>query len=425
MAVTVLVGAQWGDEGKGKIVDLLSENVDVVARYQGGANAGHTVVVNGEQTVLHLIPSGILHDRTVCVIGNGVVIDPVALLEEIDFLTQKGVQVEGRLFVSHRAHLIMPYHKMLDQAREASAAENKIGTTGRGIGPAYVDKVNRMGIRIVDLLDRDILQAKLQRNIEEKNQILRKIYQQDVLDEKAIVEEYLEFDKKIDPYIKDVSGLINEAVDKGKNVLLEGAQGTLLDVDFGTYPYVTSSNPTSGGACTGAGIGPTKIDRVLGVIKAYTTRVGMGPFPTEMHDHEGVNLRELGAEYGATTGRPRRCGWFDAVIANFAVQVNGIDSLAVTKLDVLDTLKEIKICVAYRYRGKEVTAFPAEMVVLEQCEPVYETLPGWQQSTSAVRRYSDLPENARAYLEEIRKLTGTEIALVSVGSGREQTIVVQ
>lgn len=424
MSVKIVVGAQWGDEGKGKIIDLLSENVDIVARYQGGANAGHTVVINGKKYILHLIPSGILQNNTVCVIGNGVVIDPKALMEEIEFLHSQGIDVTGRLLISHRAHLIMPYHKLLDQAKENKDAEHKIGTTGRGIGPAYVDKVNRMGIRIVDLLDRDALAIKLRRTIEEKNQILKRIYKQEEMNVEQIISEYVEFDKKIDPFIKDVSSYLNEATKANKRILLEGAQGTLLDIDFGTYPYVTSSSPISGGACPGVGIGPTRIDSVLGVIKAYTTRVGMGPFPTEIDDSENIDLRGLGEEFGATTGRPRRCGWFDAVIARFAVQVNGIDSWALTKLDVLDTIEEIKICTGYRYDGKLISTFPSEMRILENCEPVYESCPGWLESTSEIRRYEDLPQNARRYLETIAELTETEIAIISVGSGREQTIIV-
>jgi len=422
MPVTTLVGAQWGDEGKGKIVDLLSEDLDIVARYQGGANAGHTVVIGGEKTILHLIPSGILQEDTACVIGNGVVIDPVALMDEITLLKNKGIDIEGRLLISHRAHLIMPYHKLLDRAKESRDADQKIGTTGRGIGPAYVDKANRMGVRIVDLLHRDQLAAKLRRNIEEKNRILSEIYHQEELDVDQIISEYVDFDEKIDPFVTDVSRYLNDAVAAGKKILLEGAQGTLLDVDFGTYPYVTSSNPTSGGACTGVGIGPTKIDHVLGVIKAYTTRVGMGPFPTEIPDDRDVKLRELGDEFGATTGRPRRCGWFDGVIANFAVRVNGIDSLAVTKLDVLDSLEEIKLCVAYKHNGKELTTFPAEMQLLEECEPVYRTFPGWQQPTSHIRSFDDLPENARTYLCGISEFTQTKLSIVSVGSGRDETI---
>ena len=423
MSVKIIVGAQWGDEGKGKIVDLLSEQVDIVARYQGGANAGHTIVIDGEQYILHLVPSGILHENTICVIGNGVVIDPLALLEEIEFLKSKGIFVDGRLWISHRAHLIMPYHKLLDQAKESKDADRKIGTTGRGIGPAYVDKVNRMGIRIVDLLDRDTLEEKLRTNIKEKNEILKKIYREKEMDVDQIINEYLDFDKKIDPYIKDVSTFLNESLKDGKQILLEGAQGTLLDIDFGTYPYVTSSNPTSGGACAGVGIGPTKIESVLGVIKAYTTRVGMGPFPTEIGDEEDFDLRDLGGEYGATTGRPRRCGWFDAVIAKFAVQVNGLDSFALTKLDVLDTLEEVKVCVAYKYKEKTITTFPSEMRILENCEPVYESFPGWQKPTSGIRSYQDLPANAKGYLDAIKNLTQTDFSIISVGSGREQTIL--
>jgi len=424
MSVKIIVGAQWGDEGKGKIVDLLSEQVDIVARYQGGANAGHTIVIDGEQYILHLVPSGILHENTICVIGNGVVIDPLALLEEIEFLKSKGISVDGRLWISHRAHLIMPYHKLLDQAKESKDADRKIGTTGRGIGPAYVDKVNRMGIRIVDLLDRDTLEEKLRTNIKEKNEILKKIYKEKEIDVDQIINEYLDFDKKIDPYIKDVSTFLNESLKDGKQILLEGAQGTLLDIDFGTYPYVTSSNPTSGGACAGVGIGPTKIESVLGVIKAYTTRVGMGPFPTEIGDEEDFDLRDLGGEYGATTGRPRRCGWFDALIAKFAVQVNGLDSFALTKLDVLDTLEEVKVCVAYKYQGKTITTFPSEMRILENCEPVYESFPGWQKPTSGIRSYQDLPANAKGYLDAIKNLTQTNFSIISVGSGREQTILI-
>lgn len=422
MPVKVIVGAQWGDEGKGKIVDLLSEKADIVARYQGGANAGHTVVVNGETFVLHLIPAGILWPHTTCVLGNGVVIDPVALMEEIAALEARGVQVMGRLLISHRAHLIMPYHKLLDQVQEREGGEDRIGTTGRGIGPAYVDKVNRMGIRIVDLLDRDLLQAKLRRNIEAKNKILKAIYQEEELDVERIIQEYLEFDKKIDPFVTDVSVFLNDAVKAGKNVLAEGAQGTLLDIDFGTYPYVTSSNPVSGGACTGLGLGPTKIDEVIGVAKAYTTRVGHGPFLTEFKGELGERLRELGGEYGATTGRPRRCGWFDAVMANYAVRVNGISSLAITKLDVLDTLEEIQICVGYRYSNRTYTNFPSEMRILENGEPVYEVFPGWRASTRGARRHEDLPPNARRYLHAISELTQAPISLISVGSEREETI---
>ncbi len=421
MPVEVVVGAQWGDEGKGKIVDLLSEDADVAARYQGGANAGHTVISKGEKFVLHLIPSGILHPHAVCVIGNGVVIEPAALLSEIDALKQKGVEVAGRLLISHRAHLIMPYHKLLDNAKETQDEKAKIGTTGRGIGPAYVDKANRSGIRIVDLLDEDTLREKIHTNVQEKNTILEKIYGRAQIDEARVLREFLEFDDKIDPYVTDTSRYLNQAIAEDKRILCEGAQGTLLDMDFGTYPYVTSSNPTSGGACTGLGIGPTKIDRVLGVIKAYTTRVGMGPFPTEF-SQDVINLRELGGEYGATTGRARRCGWFDAVVANYAAQINGIDAWALTKLDVLDTLQEIKLCTEYKYRGKKMKSFPAEIHVLENVTPVYRSFRGWQQPTNAAQSFEDLPPLAQDYLKAIEDVTATPIAIVSVGSDRRQTL---
>ena len=422
MPVQIIVGAQWGDEGKGKIIDCLSEHADIVARYQGGANAGHTVVLGGERFILHLIPSGILHPHTICYLGNGVVIDPAALLHEIDLLAQKGIVVKGRLFLSPRAHLVMPYHKLLDQSRESADEQRKIGTTGRGIGPAYVDKVHRMGIRLVDLLDEATLREKISHNLQEKNAILNALYGQLPLETEAILRDYRALDEQLDPYITDVSRALNQAIAAGKRILCEGAQGTLLDIDLGTYPYVTSSSPTSGGACTGLGIPPTKISRVLGVVKAYTTRVGMGPLPTEINEESGIDLRTLGAEFGATTGRPRRCGWFDAVVANYAVQVNGIAAWAVTKLDVLDTLAEIKICTAYRYRGKEMKTFPANISLLEQCEPVYETLPGWLAPTSEARSFEALPLRAQQYLHRLEALTQTPLEIISVGAQREQTI---
>jgi adenylosuccinate synthase len=422
MSVQVIVGAQWGDEGKGKIVDLLSENADVVARYQGGANAGHTVVIGGEKFVLHLIPSGILQPHTTCVIGNGVVIDPAALLHEIDVLIKKGIQVRERLLISPRAHLVMPYHKLLDQSKEETDEEKKIGTTGRGIGPAYVDKAHRLGIRLVDLLDAQTLKEKIRQNLSEKNAILSAVYGKAALEAEAIFQEYRRFDEQIAPYVAEVSDFLQQAIADDKTILCEGAQGALLDMDFGTYPYVTSSNPTSGGACTGLGIGPTKINQVMGVMKAYTTRVGLGPFPTEAHGGLGEQLRSLGHEYGATTGRPRRCGWFDAVVANYAAQINGVDAWALTKLDVLDTFAEIKLCVAYRYRGKALKTFPAEIHILESCEPVYETFPGWQCATAKARRFEDLPQPAREYLNAVEEITATPIRMISVGSDREQTI---
>ncbi|MEL6821079.1 MAG: adenylosuccinate synthase [Calditrichota bacterium] len=422
MSVVVIVGAQWGDEGKGKIVDLLSKDYNIVARYQGGANAGHTVIIKDKKYVLHLIPSGILHDDVECVIGNGVVIDPVALIEEIRLLEEKGVHVEDRLKISQKAHLIMPYHKLLDTASEERQGGQKIGTTKRGIGPAYVDKANRKGIRIVDLLDRSLFEEKLRRNIAEKNELLEKIYGQVPLDVEQIIDQYLAFDELIDPYIKDTSVYLNSAIEEGKSILLEGAQGTLLDVDHGTYPYVTSSNPSSGGACIGVGIGPTKIDEVLGIIKAYTTRVGEGPFPTELLDEDGEFLRREGNEFGATTGRPRRCGWFDAVIARYAVRINGIDNLAITKLDVLDRFERIKVCTGYKYGDKILREFPTDPMILENCEPVYEEHPGWLEPTTDVRSWDDLPKIARDYLSFLEEITGAPAKIVSVGSKRSQTI---
>ena len=391
-------------------------------RYQGGANAGHTVIIRDKKYILHLIPSGILHPDVECVIGNGVVIDPFALMEEIRLLENQGIKIEGRLWISQKAHLIMPYHKLLDTASEEKEGANKIGTTGRGIGPAYVDKANRKGIRIVDLLDRSTFEKKLRRNLEEKNELLNKVFGKLPLDIEAIIQEYLDFDKIIDPYIKDVSVYLNEAIESGKSVLLEGAQGTLLDVDHGTYPYVTSSNPVSGGACIGVGIGPTKINEVLGVIKAYTTRVGEGPFPTELLDAQGEFLRKEGQEFGATTGRPRRCGWFDGVIARYAARINGINSLAITKLDVLDKFEKIKVCTGYRYNDKTLNEFPTDLRVLQNCEPLYEELPGWKQPTTAAKSWEALPVVARQYLDYLEQITGAPVKIVSVGSKRSQTI---
>lgn len=423
MPVTIVVGAQWGDEGKGKIVDLLSPNMDIVVRYQGGANAGHTVVYDRKQFILHQIPTGILQPNTICIIGSGVVIDPVGLMHEIELLKKEGIEVSDRLFISHKAHLIMPYHKLLDQIGEEKEGEDKIGTTGRGIGPAYVDKYSRCGIRIVDLLDRDVLREKLLKNIQAKNLLLKHIYDKEELEPDKIISEYLEFDRKMDEFITDTSLYINRAIKDGKKILLEGAQGTLLDIDYGTYPYVTSSHPISGGACIGVGIGPTKIDKVIGVMKAYTTRVGFGPFPTEFDEEFGNHIRNIGSEYGATTGRPRRCGWLDIVIARYAARVNGIDKFAITKLDVLDTLETINICTHYRYKEKVIEHFPSESNILNEAEPVYEKLPGWCTSTQKCRAISGLPENARLYLEKIEELTEVPIEIISVGSDRQNTIL--
>lgn len=422
MSVTILVGSQWGDEGKGKIVDILSEKYEIVARYQGGANAGHTVEIGDKKYILHLIPSGILRENVTCVIGNGVVIDPVALLDEIKLLEENGINVQGRLYISHNAHLIMPYHKLLDMIQESG--NQKIGSTGRGIGPCYTDKYARKGIKIVDLLDRGTLEIKIKSNIEEKNLLLKKVYGHEGLDVKEIVDEYLKFDKLIDSYITDTAQFLNNAIDKGKSVLLEGAQGALLDVDFGTYPYVTSSNPTTGGACTGTGIPPTKISSALGIVKAYTTRVGHGPFPTELTDETGNKLREAGAEYGATTGRPRRCGWFDAFLVSYSNMINGINSVAITKLDVLSIFDEIKVCVGYKLDGKKLKSFPTDLSRLYQVKPIYETLEGWKENIRECTSYNELPSKTKAYLNFISEQAGMKIEIISVGPKRKQTFFV-
>jgi adenylosuccinate synthase len=422
MQVTVLVGSQWGDEGKGKIVDILSENYDIVTRYQGGANAGHTVKIGDKQYILHLIPSGILRKNVICVIGNGVVIDPNALLDEIDLLSKHGISVEGRLYISHNAHLIMPYHKLLDNISENNG--NKIGTTGRGIGPCYIDKYARKGIKIVDLLNKKVLEEKIRENLKEKNNLLKKIYNHAELDVEEIIREYVEFDKTIDKYVKDVPAFLNQAIAEGKSILLEGAQGALLDVDHGTYPYVTSSSPTSGGACTGTGIPPTKINLVFGIVKAYTTRVGFGPFPTELLEETGEKLRKIGSEYGATTGRPRRCGWFDSFLVKYSATINGIEEAAITKLDVLSSFKEIKVCTGYELNGKMLKSYPTDVQRLSEVKPVYETFKGWNKDISKCGSYSELPPEAKEYLEFIANHTGIKIKIISVGPEREQTIFI-
>jgi adenylosuccinate synthase len=423
MPVQIIVGAQWGDEGKGKVVDMLSEHADIVARYQGGANAGHTVCIDDRQYVLHLIPSGMFHPHITCVIGNGVVIDPAALMSEIAQLESVGINIKGRLLISHNAHLIMPYHKQLDVIREGQAA-NKIGTTGRGIGPSYIDKFMRVGIRIVDLLDRDVLARKLKTNIEEKNTILTRVYGETRINVDALIQEYQEFDRQIDEYVTDTALYLHNAIKQGKRIIAEGAQGALLDVDHGTYPYVTSSNPTSGGACTGLGIPPTAVTSIVGIAKAYCTRVGNGPFPTEQDNPTGEQLRNLGHEFGATTGRPRRCGWFDAVAMKYSAMINGIEKLAVTKLDVLDTFTEIPVCIGYEYNGKRLKTFPTDLASLERIRPIFETFQGWQTSLSNVRRFDDLPEAARRYVSALARLTDTQLWLVSIGPRRDQSIIV-
>jgi adenylosuccinate synthase len=422
MGATVLVGSQWGDEGKGKIVDLISKGFEIVVRYQGGANAGHTVEIGDKKYVLHLIPSGILRENVICVIGNGVVIDPTALLEEIELLKQNNINVDGRLFISHNAHLIMPYHKLLDSINESG--NNKIGTTGRGIGPCYIDKYARKGIRIVDLLNRTELEKKIRENLKEKNEILQKIHSHAGLDVDAIVKEYLEFDLAIDKYIKDAPAFLNQALDEGKSVLLEGAQGTFLDIDHGTYPYVTSSSPTSGGACTGSGIPPTRINSVIGIVKAYTTRVGNGPFPTELLDDDGEKLRKIGVEFGATTGRPRRCGWFDAFLVAYSKMINGITSVALTKLDVLSGFNEIKVCIGYELNGKKLKTFPTNVDRLNVVTPVYATLDGWNTDITNCEHFEDLPAKTKDYLDFISRQSGIKIDIVSVGPKRKQTFYV-
>jgi adenylosuccinate synthase len=417
---TVLVGAQWGDEGKGKVIDILTEDVDYIARYQGGNNAGHTVVIGDDKYVLHLIPSGILHEKKICVIGHGVVVDPKALLEEIELLRSKGIFCDGRLKISDKAHVIFPYHKKLDELRELRK-KGRIGTTKKGIGPCYADKVSRSGIRIADLFDREYLKKCLAANVEEKNAILKNLFGAPGFSVEEIFNEYIQYADRLEEYVCDTTVLLNEALNSGRSILFEGAQGTFLDVDYGTYPFVTSSNSTAGGACTGAGIGPSRITRVIGVVKAYTTRVGEGPFPTEFKEDLMEKIRKKGGEFGATTGRARRCGWFDSVLVKNAVVINGIDNVVITKLDVLDELEKIRICTEYRYKGKTYRNIPGIPNFLEDCEPVYEEHPGWQEDTSEVTSYNGLPKNAKKYLARIEELIGTDIIIVSVGKSRKQT----
>lgn len=423
MANIVIVGTQWGDEGKGKIVDILSRDADLVARFQGGANAGHTVVIDDQEFILHLVPTGILHPESVCVLGNGVVIDPEILLSEVDELSQRNVKVDGRLFISGAAHLTMPYHKLFDEAREVKRESRRIGTTHRGIGPTYADKMGRVGIRVVDLLHFDVFERKLKANVEEKNFLLENYYNYKQASYDRIVEDYRIFAERLKPWITDTSIIVNKFLSEGKRVLFEGAQGALLDVDFGTYPFVTSSNAVAGGACTGLGVGPGKIDRVLGVTKAYTTRVGAGPFPTEFSEEMEEKMRIKGKEYGATTRRPRRCGWFDALLVRRAVRVSGIERVAMTKLDVLDGLETLQICNGYRSRGEAIDEFPIQTAILDWCEPVYEQMDGWTESTRDARKLEDLPEQARKYLERISELVGVEIAAISVGPRRDELIL--
>src|SRR3972149_990550 len=425
MSNVVITGAQWGDEGKGKIVDLLTEEADYIVRYQGGHNAGHTVVIGDKEFILHLIPSGILREGKKCVIGNGVVIDPHALLAEIDELKKKGIEIKDHLFISNRAHVIMPYHCAIEKESEKLKGTLRIGTTGRGIGPTYADKMARVGIRVADLIDREVFREKLQVNLQEMNYFLERLYgvKGFVLDE--VYDEYIGYAERLRGFAADTALLLNQAIKEGKNILFEGAQGTHLDVDHGTYPYVTSSNATSGGACTGTGVGPTKIDKVVGVVKAYTTRVGSGPFPTELNDATGEFLRDKGREFGATTGRPRRCGWFDAVATRYAADVNGFTGMVLTKMDVLDDLDEIRICTGYRYQGKQYTDMPSQLNVLEECEPVYETIQGWKAATAGLSEYDALPLNAKKYVERIQELIGVDVDIISTGFRRDETIVLR
>jgi len=421
----VVVGTQWGDEGKGKVVDLLTAGADMVVRYQGGNNAGHTLVVGGKKYIFHLIPSGILYQDKICLIGNGLVVDPEVLLEEIKRLEDAGVSVgPERLVLSEKAHLIMPYHKAIDVAREAAKGKVKIGTTGRGIGPCYEDKAARIGIRAIDLTEPDELERKIRSNLAEKNFYLEKLLGAEPLEPQPIVDKYLEMASKLVPYIGDVSFMLYEAATKGKVILFEGAQGTHLDVDHGTYPFVTSSNPVAGTVCAGAGIGPNILRHILGVVKAYTTRVGAGPFVTELQDKIGDYIQEKGAEFGSTTGRRRRCGWLDLVVIMDSVRVNGLTGLAITKLDVLTGLEKLKICVEYELDGKKLRARPASLNALARCKPIYKEMPGWSEDISGARELSDLPPEARAYLKEIEEITSVPISLVSVGPAREQTIIV-
>jgi adenylosuccinate synthase len=424
MPAIVLLGAQWGDEGKGKATDLLGDRVDYVVRYQGGNNAGHTVVIGDQKYALHLLPSGILSPNVIPVIGNGVVIDPAVLLTEIKGLNERGIDT-SKLKISTNAHLITPYHRTIDKVSERFLGKSKIGTTGRGIGPAYADKINRIGIRVQDLFDPSILKQKIEAGLHDKNQILIKVFNRKGITVGEVLDEYLGYAQVLKPYVADTALLLDQALTSGKNVLLEGSQGTLLDVDHGTYPFVTSSNPTAGGASTGSGIGPTKITRVIGILKAYTTRVGSGPFPTELFDADGEALRKIGGEVGVTTGRNRRCGWFDAPIARYAVRVNGLTDFFLTKLDVLTGWEKIPVCVAYEVDGVRVEELPASQTDFHHAKPIYEYLPGWKENISKAKSVEDLPNNAKEYVKFLERVSGAPISAIGVGPGRDETIVVR
>ncbi|MGA8242995.1 MAG: adenylosuccinate synthase [Desulfobacterales bacterium] len=425
MANTVIIGTQWGDEGKGKIVDLLAARADVVVRFQGGNNAGHTMVVDGEQFISHLVPSGILQGKT-CLIGNGVVVDPAVLIEEMDYLDGKGIDVGAdRIKVSERAHLIMPYHQAVDLARENQKGSKKIGTTGRGIGPAYEDKATRRGVRFIDLLEPETFAEKVRTLLDEKNFYLKNYLSAPTLDADEIIDIYRRYAGRLAPHVTNVSITLDEAIKKGRQVLFEGAQGTHLDIDHGTYPFVTSSNTVSGNACCGSGVGPGAVTDVIGIVKAYTTRVGAGPFPCELFDATGACIQEKGVEFGATTGRKRRCGWLDTVIVRNAVRLNGLTGLAITKLDVLGGLEQLKICTGYEHKGNRLNEFPASLKVLAECTPLYEILPGWSDDISTIRQFGDLPQTTKTYLKRVEELTETPIQIVSVGPGRDETIVLK
>ncbi|WP_342043080.1 adenylosuccinate synthase [Bacillus sp. OTU2372] len=424
MSSVVVVGTQWGDEGKGKITDFLSENAEVIARYQGGNNAGHTIKFNGETYKLHLIPSGIFNKEKISVIGNGMVVDPKALVAELAYLHEKGVTTDN-LRISNRAHVILPYHIKLDEVEELRKGANKIGTTKKGIGPAYMDKAARVGIRIADLLDREIFEEKLEQNLEEKNRLFERIYETEGFKKEDILDEYYEYGQQVKKYVCDTSVVLNDALDEGKRVLFEGAQGVMLDIDQGTYPFVTSSNPVAGGVTIGSGVGPSKITHVVGVCKAYTSRVGDGPFPTELNNEIGNRIREVGREYGTTTGRPRRVGWFDSVVVRHARRVSGLTDLSLNSIDVLTGIETLKICTAYRYKDEVITEYPANLRILSQCEPIYEELPGWTEDITGVKSLDELPLNARHYVERVTQLTGVPLTTFSVGPDRTQTNVVR
>jgi len=426
MANVVVVGAQWGDEGKGKVVDIYTEHADDIVRYQGGNNAGHTLVVGNEKVVLHLIPSGILHEGKRCIIGNGVVLDPEVFIKEITKLKSSGrIKDDSCLLLSESLHIIMPYHKRIDIAREAKSGDKKIGTTGRGIGPCYEDKIGRRGIRLMDLLNEEVFARKLKEFLVEKNFLLEQLLGEAPCVYEEILAEYRGYAEVLNKYVADTSLLLGNDIKGGKKVLFEGAQGTLLDVDHGTYPYVTSSSTCAGGACTGSGASPRDIHEIIGISKAYVTRVGSGPFPTELLDETGEQLRQTGGEFGATTGRPRRCGWFDAMVVRYAVRVNGLTGIALTKLDVLSDFDTVKVCTGYLYEGKMLESLPAALEVFENCQPVYEELSGWKTDITAVKSFEELPENARAYVHRLQELAGCQIVMVSVGPRRDQTITLR